>query len=64
MEWKKRETDGDPKDDGLYLVAYKHLHWPFNIGVNYYDGVVWKKDTVLPILYWTEIPDGPSGENC
>lgn len=66
--WKDLEKDGSPEKEGPYLTCCKHVNYPYNVGVNYYDGDgVFMNKGVLPFTHWHELPPGPNAvklENC
>lgn len=61
--WKEIAKDGFPKEEGPYLTCCKHVNYPYNVSINYYDGdSCFMKNGFLPLTHWKELPDGPAHE--
>ena len=58
--WKNIQKDGFPKKEGAYLTCHKHVNYPYNVSITYYDGDSgFISKEVLPLTHWRELPEGP-----
>jgi hypothetical protein len=56
MKWLEIENDGLPKEEGHYMVRFKHINFPYNVSAVYFNGARFDVVCPLPITHWAVVP--------